>query len=124
MEDLIHQYVGIQNLRIHAFHGVYPEEALVGHWFCIDLRVEIPPTLIPEVDDLDTTLNYASLHMICTEVMSERADLLETVAYRIIRRIRKSHAQAGEIRIRIAKEHPAFQGGCDKVFVEISAHPE
>lgn len=124
MEDLIRQYVGIQDLRVHAFHGVYPEEALVGHWFCIDLKVEIPPTPIPEVDDLDTTLNYASLHRICLEVMATKADLLETVAYRIIRRIRKSHPQTGEISIRIAKEHPSFKGGCDKVFVEISAQPE
>lgn len=124
MEDLIHQYVGLQDLRIYAFHGVYPEEARVGHWFCIDLKVEIPPTPIPEVDDLDGTLNYGSLHSICTEVMAVRADLLETVAYRIIRRIRRSHPQAGLINIRITKEHPAFKGGCPKVFVELSAQPE
>ncbi len=124
METLTRQFVGIEGLRIHGFHGVYPEEALTGHWFIIDLKVEIPPRSRPDQDDLDSTLNYGSLHAICLREMAVRADLLETVATRILRQIRVHHPESGEIRIRLTKEQPAFTGGCAAVFVEFLSLPE
>lgn len=119
MENLTRHFVGIQGLRVFGYHGVHPEEALTGHWFVIDLKVGIPP--VSDGDDLTKTLNYASLHEICLEVMAIRADLLETVASRIIGRIRHQHPMAGEIHIRVTKENPAFRGGCSAVFVEFLA---
>ncbi len=123
MEALTKQFVGIQGLRIHGFHGVFPEEALTGHWFQIDLTVETPPAKDPSEDRLENTLNYGSLHAICLLEMAVRADLLETVAMRIIQQVRNQHPTSGEIRIRLTKEHPAFRGGCAAVFVEYLSLP-
>ncbi len=116
--------VGLEGLRLFAFHGVYPEEALTGHWFRLDLQVETPVQSDPESDDLATTLNYGDLHEICRTEMAIRADLLETVCSRIIRQIRMFHPTSGSIRIRMTKEHPAFTGGCSGVFVEFLSLPE
>ncbi|MCF8238218.1 MAG: dihydroneopterin aldolase [Saprospiraceae bacterium] len=123
METVNRQFVGIQGLRIHGYHGVYPEEALTGHWFRIDLQVEVPVLSDPASDDLDHTLNYETLHRICLVEMAIRADLLETVATRIIRQIRSQHPRSGEVRIRLTKEHPTFKGGCAAVFVEYISLP-
>lgn len=124
MEIITKHMVGLDGLRIHAFHGVYPEEALTGHWFRIDLQVEVTNRTGIGSDDLATTLNYGDLHEICRTEMAVRADLLETVCKKIIRTIRQRHPATGEVRIRLTKEHPAFIGGCSAVFVEFLSLPE
>lgn len=123
MEIITTHTVGLDGLRIYGFHGVYPEEALTGHWFRLDLQVEVTKRTDPESDDLSKTLNYGDLQDICRLQMAIRADLLETVCARIIQQIRMKHPTAGEVRIRLTKEHPAFTGGCSAVFVEFFSRP-
>ena len=124
MEIITTHTVGLNNLRIYAFHGVYPEEAMTGHWFRIDLQVDVAVRANPESDDLSSTLNYGDLQEICRTEMAIRADLLETVCSRIITQIRQRHPISGEVKIRLTKEHPAFIGGCSAVFVEFLSLPE
>ena len=97
---------------------------MTGHWFRVDLQVDVTVRANPESDDLSSTLNYGDLQEICRMEMAIRADLLETVCSRIIHQIRQRHPTSGEVKIRLTKEHPAFIGGCSAVFVEFLSLPE
>ena len=49
----------IKDLKFYGFHGVYPEEQIVGTTFKADVTIDIDPTLAGfHSDILNDTLNY------------------------------------------------------------------
>lgn len=49
----------IKGLKFYGFHGVYPEEQIVGTTFLLDLTADIDSTLAGfHTDKLEDTLNY------------------------------------------------------------------
>jgi dihydroneopterin aldolase len=91
----------IRGFRCRAFHGVYPEERVIGQEFEIDATVSFP---VPdEVRDLRDSISYADVLAIVRQAMSEPEDLLETVTAKIADRIRSAYGQVVEINITIVK---------------------
>ncbi len=97
--------VNLQNLRFYAFHGVFPEERILGNWYQINLSVSVDS--VKEMkDDLGQTLDYGTLYLICKEVMSEPMDLLETLVEKMVERIQVLSTQITEIKVELSKENP------------------
>lgn len=113
--------IELRDIRLHARHGVHREEAQTGCWFRIDLRVVPPARLHGESDRLENALDYEKLFDICRDVMSERVDLLETLASRILVAIRREWPDSGSSWVRVAKLSPPFSGVCGEVAIEMSA---
>ena len=54
--------IKIERLRIHARHGVLPQERIVGAWFYVSMEAEF--NCAPEAyldDQLSGTINYADI---------------------------------------------------------------
>lgn len=102
-------------MRFYARHGVHPEEALTGHWFEVDLDLCLPERADNLPDTLDSTLDYELLHRICLDVMSQRIQLLETLASHIYNKVREAFPQSGPLRVRVGKDNPPFPGFCRQV---------
>ncbi len=52
----------IKDLKFYGFHGVYPEEQIVGTTFKVDAVIDIDPTLAGfDTDQLSDTLNYEGI---------------------------------------------------------------
>jgi len=51
--------IEIQNLRIHAFHGVLEQEHIVGNMYRIDCTLTTDFSQAMQTDNLDDTLSYA-----------------------------------------------------------------
>ena len=58
---LIASYIHLRQVRFHAFHGVMPQERLVGADFVLDLKVGYPLGRAMQSDEVTDTLNYAAL---------------------------------------------------------------
>lgn len=116
--------IQLKGMRFYGYHGVYPEEALTGHWFVLDLTVAMPKEAGVASDDLTNTLDYELLYNICHRVMGERASLLETLGERIIAEIRTSAPQSGKIKLHIAKLNPPFSGQCSSVSIAFVSKPK
>lgn len=55
-------HILIKDLKFYGFHGVYPEEQVVGTTFRVDARIDIDPDMPGfESDQLEDTLNYELL---------------------------------------------------------------
>ncbi len=110
--------VGLRDIRFHARHGVYAEEALLGGEYLVQVACRLRAEVHPTADRLADTLNYGSLYEICAEVFDERVQLIETLAYRICERIRETHAdQVASVRIEIEKLHPPVGGRVGSSYV-------
>ena len=97
--------VSIDDIRIFAFHGLYPEERILGNWYTLDVLVEseMQPNFS---DDIANTIDYSQIHAICKQVMSKPVDLLETVAETIAQKIRTELSEEVSVLVQISKENP------------------
>jgi dihydroneopterin aldolase len=97
--------VSIDDIRIFAFHGLYPEERILGNWYTLDVLVESESQ--PNFsDDIANTIDYSKIYTICKQVMAKPVDLLETVAETIAQKIRAELSQEVAVKVQISKENP------------------
>lgn len=113
----------LEGMRFHAAHGVHTEEELTGHWFVVDVYVELPNGQQDIKDQLARTLDYEILYGICASVMAVRVHLLETLAEKILTGIRTIAEDCGKISVTVAKEHPPFGGYCQRVAIQMTDDP-
>jgi dihydroneopterin aldolase len=97
--------VSIDDIRIFAFHGLYPEERILGNWYTLDVLVESESQ--PNFsDDIANTIDYSQIYAICRQVMAKPVDLLETVAETIAQQIRAELREKVAVLVQISKENP------------------
>lgn len=119
--DRYKQQIALQDLRFYAYHGFYPEEQVLGNEFIVHLHCEVD-CLLGEEDDLASTVNYEVLYGIVKEEMGIVRKLLETVAERILTRVKVAYPFVIAIEVRICKINPPFGGDRASASVSLSWH--
>lgn len=114
----------INNLQLYAFHGVLPQERVVGGDYSVDLRVHYNISRAIETDRLENTISYADLCALIQREMAQPSALLEHVAGRMAQAIIRAYPQVEKIWIRITKQNPPMGADCDGAGVEIEIENE
>ena len=112
-------YIHLRKVRFHAFHGVMPQEQLVGADFLLDLRVGYPLGQAMQSDEVGDTLDYASLYAMVAREMQQPSKLLEHVAGRIAEAISKAFPQVTSIDLELTKLNPPMGADGEGAGVEI-----
>jgi dihydroneopterin aldolase len=110
--------IHVNNIRLYAYHGCLPEEALIGSDYRVDVRVKADLRRSMQSDDLADTVDYVSLTAIVKQEMQQRSKLLEHVANRIAQRIMTEHQQVTHCWLRVAKLTPPIEADVEDVAVE------
>ncbi len=97
--------VGLEGVRFFAYHGLFPEERILGNWFVLTVRVA-KKTNSFTFERLDQTIDYGVIYEISREVMAQPVDLLETVVSRIAERLKTSFEGLTRLEIHLCKEQP------------------
>ena len=113
-------YIRLEGLKIYAYHGVLPQENLVGAYFYIDLKLKTDFTHAAKTDELEGTVSYADIFEVVKEEMSITSKLLEHVCQRIASRIFNDFPTIEAIDICLSKENPPM-GACAKS-IGVEAH--
>ena len=94
-------------MGVFAYHGVLPQERVVGAQFYVSLEVETEVSDEAYLyDRLDGTVNYAALCETVKQEMYVPSLLLERVAKRIGDSILSRFPSVSCIHVRIEKENP------------------
>lgn len=109
----------INSLRLHARHGVLPQERVVGNDYVVTLKVDYDISRAMTTDDVADTINYALLCSIVEEEMAVPSNLIEHVAGRISRRILSRFDGVTALHLSITKANPPMGADCDGAGVEI-----
>lgn len=109
----------INSLRLHASHGVLPQERVVGNDYVVTLKVDYDISRAMTTDDVADTINYALLCSIVEEEMAVPSNLIEHVAGRISRRILGRFDGVTALHLSITKANPPMGADCDGAGVEI-----
>jgi dihydroneopterin aldolase len=113
------QYIELKEMTFHAYHGVLEQEKKVGNTYFVDLKLHFDFDKVIDSDNLNDTINYASVYEIVKTEMTVSSNLIEHVAGRIIKHINSDFPQIQAIEIRLAKKNPPFGGDIKETAVVI-----
>ena len=106
-------------MKFYAFHGVFPQENLVGAYYYLDLKLKTNFTYAAETDELEDTVSYADIFTAVKEEMAIPSKLLEHVCQRIASRIFHDFPTIEAIDIRLYKENPPMGACARNIGIEV-----
>lgn len=116
---LMSSKICLRNVRFHAFHGVLPQEGIVGNDYLVNLVLDYDFSSAMKTDDLQGTLNYAEVYQKVREEMAVPSKLLEHVAGRIAHRLFSDFPEIQKLQLSITKVNPPMGADSDGAGVEV-----
>ncbi len=101
--------IALEGMQFEAFHGYYPEERVLGGKYVVDVWIDVLPGS-PADDDLEKTINYETIFLVCKQVMAQPVSLLETVIEKIGQKLRLHFKNIAVLKIKVHKLHPPLGG--------------
>jgi dihydroneopterin aldolase len=110
----------ISGLTFYGYHGVQPEEKVLGQRFTADVEIGLDLSSAGVTDDLEDTVNYAEVQRIVGDTIEGPArNLIEAVAEQIAQSLLVETA-AQWVMVRLSKPSAPIQGtATGSVAVEI-----
>ena len=105
-------YILLKEIRCYAYHGVAPQENLIGNEYLIDLKLKVDISKAAQTDEVTDTVNYAEVHQVIKNEMAVPSKLLEHVSGRIIPCIE-------EIELRLSKRNPPMGADIESAGIEL-----
>jgi dihydroneopterin aldolase len=102
--------IELKDLKFYAYHGVLPQETLVGNNYILTVTLTAPLAKAMVSDNLDDTINYAAVYTVIQQEMAIPSKLLEHVAGRILHSLKRHFPQLTEINLSISKVNPPIGG--------------
>lgn len=111
--------IQVKGIRCYSYHGCLAEETLIGGHFevDVDLWCNFKPSAMD--DNLELTINYVDVNRIVEEEMAIASKLIETVAYRILERLKSDFSILEKSRVEIRKINPPLEGDVNYVAVVV-----
>lgn len=111
--------VSVIGIKSYGYHGCLDEEAKIGNEYITDVILYTNFKKAAKKDDLDKTIDYVLVNKIVEQEMSKRSKLIETVGYRIIKRLKKESFFLEKVQVTIKKINPPINGNVDYVAISI-----
>lgn len=102
--------IELATMKFYAYHGVMPQERVVGNNFIVNLTLTVPIQKALITDDLNDTLNYAAVYEVVKREMNISSNLIEHVAGRIVRALKAEFPQIEAIDLKLSKLNPPIVG--------------
>jgi len=105
--------VSLHGIHIHAPHGLYPQEHILGNDFEIDVDIWLPVLdghAWPFVD-------YTMIREVVADTFAQPGQLLETFTQNIHAALKLKAPISEKIRVAVKKLHPPMQG--DVAFAQV-----
>jgi len=104
--NIVTSRILMQGVRFYAYHGVLPQENIVGHYYLVDLEMDVDCSSAMLSDDLNDTVSYADVYEILKSEMAVPSKLLEHVVCRISKSIFAKYDTVKKVKIRLMKQNP------------------
>ena len=112
--------ITVNRIKVHAFHGVSPQERVVGAEFYVTVSalVEVEASAWKD-DQLEGTADYSRFVSIAKRAMAVPSNLLENVASRIASAVLEECPAVLKVSVTVEKENPPFGVLCQGVSVKM-----
>ena len=99
----------LTDLHFHAFHGVMPQENVVGGEFVVDVTMtcDVSDDALKN-DKLEGTVNYAEALELVKNEMRVPSKLIENVAYRMAQGLLERFPRIQSVSVKVTKVCPPW----------------
>ena len=108
--------ITVEGIRVFAYHGHLPEEAVLGGHFIVNVWVEADTVEVEKTDDLNDTVDYVKIIEIVKQQMVIRSNMIEHPAKRIVDAILPLH-KVQKVIVEVEKVLPPIDAAFDKISV-------
>ncbi len=106
-----HDRIFLEGLIFYAFHGVNPEEKVLGQRFVVDVTLTRSLRAAGLSDDLNKTTSYSAIYKQARDIIQGGPyDLIETVAEKIAAAVLESYTEVEDVRVAVRKPDVAIKG--------------
>lgn len=112
-------YILLKEFRCYAYHGVAPQENLIGNEYIIDLKLKVDISKAAQTDEVADTVNYAEVHQVIMAEMAVPSKLLEHVGGRIIEKLFQQFPALEEIELHLSKRNPPMGADVESAGIEL-----
>ena len=103
--------IQLHNLEFYAYHGLLPQERVVGGHYRVDVELSLTPPLRALTEDvIDDTVNYAEVYALIRQQMAQPVNLLEHLAHRITKGLYAQFPQIQAVKLSVTKVTPPISG--------------
>ncbi|MEZ5046248.1 MAG: dihydroneopterin aldolase [Chitinophagaceae bacterium] len=103
-------FIALHNLSLFAYHGIHPEERILGAWYIINIKVGIADKEIKTIAD---TIDYAALLNMTKERFANPTPLLETIVWDLYQLFLNRFKLMEYVFISIQKKNPPLGITCE-----------
>lgn len=94
----------IKNLELFGYHGVFPEEKVMGQKFIVEAKISLDLSESGETDSLESSIHYGELcHQLQEEFNRTKHDLIERAATVLCNYILIHYPQVTEVDLTLKK---------------------
>jgi dihydroneopterin aldolase len=111
--------ITLRDLRLRAYHGVLPQERVVGGDYSVTLCVSCDVSRAVVTDRVEDTLDYSVLCNIVRRQMAVPSALLEHVAGRIGSAVFRQFPQVSAVDVEVTKCNPPIGVQCGGASVSL-----
>lgn len=108
--------ITVEGIRVFAYHGHLPEEAVLGGHFIVNVCVEADTEEVEKTDDLNHTVDYVKIIAIVKKQMAIRSNMIEQSAKRIVDAILPLN-KVKKVTVELEKVLPPIDATFDKISV-------
>ena len=108
--------ITVEGIRVFAYHGHLPEEAILGGHFIVSVWVTADTAEVEKTDDLNHTVDYVRIIEIVKEQMAIRSNMIEHPAKRIVDAILPLY-KVKKVKVEVEKIQPPIDATFDKISV-------
>lgn len=112
-------YIFLKEIRCYAYHGVAPQENLIGNEYVIDLKLKVDISQASQTDEVADTVSYADVHELIKAEMAVPSKLLEHVGGRMAAKLFEVFPAIEEIELRLSKRNPPMGADIDTAGIEL-----
>ena len=106
--------ITVEGIRVFAYHGHLPEEAVLGGHFIVSVWVTADTSEVEKTDDLNDTVDYVKIIEIVKEQMAIRSNMIEHPAKRIVDAILPLD-KVQKVKVEVEKIQPPIDAAFDKI---------
>ena len=110
--------IAIEGIRVFAYHGHLPEEAILGGHFMVSVWVTTDTEEVEKTDELNHTVDYVRIIELVKEQMAIRSNMIEHPAKRIVDVILPLN-KVQKVTVEVEKVLPPIDATFDKISVTI-----
>ena len=111
--------ITVEGIRVYAFHGHLPEEAILGGHFIINVWLDIDTSEVERSDNLNHTVDYVKIIEIVKNQMKIRANMIEVPAKRIVDALLPLN-KVQKAKVEVEKVLPPINATFDKISVTVN----